>query len=343
MRFRARLLVSAAAIAWACAGAARAAEPRSTLLAAIERFDALTVGEAVTVSGVRLEGPHASMTLETGRAAPVKAGEAVVGVFFEGRGALDYLSADALEAPVVVFNAKKGSGIKPEKTAEGVRLKDGFKRVLFLAAGRAPACPRGSRRCLARGRLPQAPREVRPHARPAALARLRASASRRARNAAALGRDLRRGRDDLLYVFDGTDDDPGEGLATLNASESNESELRKYLWLAPLSLQPVGRDPRDPPRPALSPDRRRPEAHGHGGQRRVAHGRRDARPAGPGARRDALRRRLDRLRDGGREPGGPLGTRAQGDRRERPRAGLRSPHGRARRGPCRAGAGGQAL
>ena len=57
-------------------------------------------------------------------------------------------------------------------------------------------------------------------------------------------------------MFDGTDD-PAEGLATLHASESNETLLRRYLWLAPLSLQPIGRDPRDPPQTALSPDGRR--------------------------------------------------------------------------------------
>ena len=60
--------------------------------------------------------------------------------------------------------------------------------------------------------------------------------------------ELDGGREDLLYVFDGTDD-PAEGLATLNSSESTETLLRRYLWLAPLSLQPIGRDPRDPPKP----------------------------------------------------------------------------------------------
>ena len=51
--------------------------------------------------------------------------------------------------------------------------------------------------------------------------------------------EIEGGREDLLYVFDGTDDS-SEGLATLHSSESNETELRKFLWLAPLSLQPIG-------------------------------------------------------------------------------------------------------
>ncbi len=184
----------------------------------------------------------------TGRAAPVKAGDTVVGVFFEGRGALDYLSADALEAPVVVFNAKKGSGIKPEKTAEGVRLKDGFKRVLFLAAGRPlPALAGAGAASLEDAFRKHRAKFGRMHAPP--LSHDFALQLLDAPEAPLLWAEISGGSDDLLYVFDGTDDDPGEGLATLNASESNESELRKYLWLAPLSLQPVGRDPRDPPRP----------------------------------------------------------------------------------------------
>ena len=68
--------------------------------------------------------------------------------------------------------------------------------------------------------------------------------------------ELDGGREDLLYVFDGTDD-PAEGLATLNSSESTETLLRRYLWLAPLSVQPIGRDPRDPPEAALPADGRR--------------------------------------------------------------------------------------
>ncbi|MCP6756909.1 hypothetical protein NL533_35305, partial [Klebsiella pneumoniae] len=39
--------------------------------------------------------------------------------------------------------------------------------------------------------------------------------------------EIEGGREDLLYAFDGTDD-PSEGLASLQASESNEKELRKF-------------------------------------------------------------------------------------------------------------------
>jgi len=224
-----------------------AAAEAPDLLPLLEAFDHPTLGEAVNVSGLRLQGPHASFVLESGRAAPVSAGDRIVGLFFEGRGAFEYLSADPIEAPVVVFNAKKGSSLKPEKTADGIRLQDSFKRLLWLTAGNplpelsgSPAPP------LADAFRKHRDKFGRIHAPPLshdfAIQRIDAP------DAPLIWAELDGGREDLLYVFDGTDD-PAEGLATLNSSESNETLLRRYLWLAPLSVQPIGRDPRDPPKP----------------------------------------------------------------------------------------------
>ena len=58
-----------------------------------------------------------------------------MGFFFEGRGEMQYVSADPVEAPVVIFNAKKASSLKPEKTDKGVRLTDKFTRLLWIAQG----------------------------------------------------------------------------------------------------------------------------------------------------------------------------------------------------------------
>src|SRR5262245_46551245 len=86
------------------AGAPARLAADADLLATIEAFDHPSLGAAVEVSSLRLEGPHATWTLETGRVALVSAGERVVGLFFEGRGTFEYVSADPVEAPVVVFN-----------------------------------------------------------------------------------------------------------------------------------------------------------------------------------------------------------------------------------------------
>ena len=203
------------------------------------------VGEAVRVSGLRLTGPHAACVLESGRAAPVRAGEEVVGIFFEGSGSFEYLSADPIEAPVVVFDAKKGSSLKPEKTDAGIRLRDTVKRMLWLARGQPlPELSGAAAAPLADAFRREREKFGRMHAPPPshdfAIQALDAP------EAPLVWAEIEGGREDLLYVFDGTDD-PSEGLATLHPSESDEKELRKFLWLAPLSLQPIGRDPRDPP------------------------------------------------------------------------------------------------
>jgi len=55
-----------------------AAAEAPDLLPLLEAFDHPTLGEAVNVSGLRLQGPHASFVLESGRAAPVSAGDRIV-------------------------------------------------------------------------------------------------------------------------------------------------------------------------------------------------------------------------------------------------------------------------
>src|SRR5207247_5353360 len=55
-------------------------------------------------------------------------------------------------------------------------------------------------------------------------------------------------KEDLVYARDGLDS-PAELLLLLRASESNDPEMRKFLWPIALSHQPIGRDRRDPPRP----------------------------------------------------------------------------------------------
>src|SRR5262249_3550714 len=138
---RARALLLAV-LALAPAGRA-AAEDRATLPALIERFDHLTVGKAMLVGPMTLSSGHLECKLQSGNAAPVLAGDDVVGVYFEGTGAMEYLSVDSVEAPSVMFNARKGSALRPEKTEKGVRLRDNFTRILWLAQGQAVPAPSG--------------------------------------------------------------------------------------------------------------------------------------------------------------------------------------------------------
>ena len=236
------VLLAALAALGTCPAGAQATE---NIVSILERFDHLAVGEAVSVSKLRLTGPHAACVLESGRAAPVRAGEEVVGIFFEGSGSFDYLSADPIEAPVVVFDARKGSSLKPEKTDAGIRLRDTVKRMLWLARGQPlPELSGTAAAPLADAFRKEREKFGRMHAPP--LSHDFAIQALDAPEAPLIWAEIEGGREDLLYVFDGMDDS-SEGLATLHSSESDEKELRKFLWLAPLSLQPIGRDPRDPP------------------------------------------------------------------------------------------------
>lgn len=234
-----------AAVALASSRTLAAAEP-STLTETIERFDRLAVGEAVSVSGLRLAAGHISCLLKSGRAAPVRAGEDVVGLFFEGDGAMEYLSADPIEAPVVVFDAKKASGLKPEKTEKGIVLRDSFQRLLWLAQGQPLPALSGAGAAPLAAFASHREKFRRMHAPPLshdfALQKLDAP------EAPLVWAEMDGGREDLLYVLDGADD-ASEGIASLTRSESNDPEMRKFLWLISLSHQPIGRDRRDPPRP----------------------------------------------------------------------------------------------
>lgn len=213
----------------------------------VERFDHLRVGDAVAVSGLRLSAGHFECALKAGRAAPVRAGDEIVGLFFEGEGAMEYVSVDPVEAPVVLFDAKKGSGVKAEKTERGVVLRDSFRRLLWLAqaaplpqlAG-APAAP------LADAFRKEREKFARMHTAPLshdfALQRLNAP------SAPLVWAEMEGGKEDLVYELDRVDH-PSESLIVLHSSESRDPELRKFLWPVALSHQPIGRDARDPAPP----------------------------------------------------------------------------------------------
>ena len=184
---------------------------------------------------------------------------------------------------VVVFNAKKGSSLKPEKTAEGVRLRDSFKRLLWLAAARPLPGARRVPGAVTGRRVSEAPRQVRTHPRAAALARLRDPAARRPGRAPALGRARRRPRRPPLRLR--RDRRPGRRPRD-SQHERVERDAAAPIPLARSALAAADRPrPARPAETALSPDGRGPAALGLRRQRREAHGRRDrwSRRAGPRA------------------------------------------------------------
>lgn len=232
----------------AASGAARGATATPGLVETVEGFEKLQIAsESAPVANLKLTSGRFECVLTSGRAAFVKAGADVVGLFFEGSGTMEYLSVDAIEAPVVTYVAKKSSGLKPEKTDKGVRLRDKFTKLLWIAAG-APL-PELS------GLVAQ-PLSASFRAHEEEFRRRRGSPRSfgfalqkfNAPTAPYLWVEMEGGTDDLVYVRDGMEN-PFESLSVLRDRNTNEAKLKDALWSVLLSHQPTGWDRRVPPRP----------------------------------------------------------------------------------------------
>lgn len=227
--------------------AARIGTAAPALPEIVDRYDHLRVGDASEVAELELAAGRFACRLVSGRAAPVRAGEEVVGVFFEGEGTMEYVSTDPVEAPLVLFDVRKGSSLKAEKTARGVVIRDRFHRLLWLARGvPLPALAGRPAPPLSDSFRKQRAKFTRAHGAPLshdfALQALNAPA------APLVWAELDGGREDLVYELDRVDH-PSEALLLLHPSESRDPELRKFLWPVALSHQPVDRDGREPAPP----------------------------------------------------------------------------------------------
>jgi len=235
------ILVIAAA-AWG-SPRALAAVPERNLAETVERFETLRVEETSSpVSAWKLTSGHLALTCKSGSAARVKAGDAVVGVFFQGTGALEYRSEDPVEFPVVLFNVKKATGLAAEKTEKAVVLRDSFERVLFLTAGRPmPELPAGSGASLEPGfaKLRELFRraQIRPYS------HLFAEQAIDDPTAAAAVAFMDGGKEKLAYSWDGLESH-SETLVQLDTPGTG-GDRGRLLYPTVLSDQPIGRDRRD--------------------------------------------------------------------------------------------------
>ena len=228
---------------------AGAADTSAGLLATIEQFDHLRVGDAVNVGSMTFTTGHLECKVSSGRAAPVLAGEQVVGFFFEGNGEMQYVSADSIEAPVVMFNARKGSSIKPEKSEKGVRLRDRFTRMLWIAQGEPlPALTGAAAAPLQDSLAREREKFLRVFGAPLsydfAIQRFDTPSLPRLRV------EMDGGGEDLVYER-AEGDNGWEALSILRKTTSDDPEMRKFSFSETLSFQAIGRDRRDPPRPRV--------------------------------------------------------------------------------------------
>jgi hypothetical protein len=106
----------------------------------IQDFRNLSVApEGVAVSGLSIQESHVSITLASGSASVVTAADKPVGIFFTGKGSLEYRSTDRDEFPSMLYTLKKGSDLKFERGEKEFIVRHNFDEMLFLTAGTPPA------------------------------------------------------------------------------------------------------------------------------------------------------------------------------------------------------------
>ncbi|HEX6086241.1 MAG TPA: M1 family aminopeptidase [Thermoanaerobaculia bacterium] len=109
-----------------------AAESLQTTIAA---YDGMTIGQAMTVSDVKVTSGHMTFTLASGQAAPVIVGDETVGFFFSGTGTYAYVSDDPAEAAVVKHNVKKVSDLTLTDKSGALSINDSFSQLLYISPG----------------------------------------------------------------------------------------------------------------------------------------------------------------------------------------------------------------
>ncbi len=218
------------------------------LAALVRTYERLEVsGESAPAQNIKLVAGHLSCTLASGGVAYVRAGDEIVGLFFQGNGTMEYVSEDAIETPVVTYVAKRSTSLSPEKSEKSVRIQDRFTRLRWVVAPEKPPELSGL------GPTPltaafDAHREKFSHKRGAKLSielafrRLTAPASPFA------WVEVEGGAEDLLYERGGQENG-FERLSFVHGLASGEAKLKDMLVATTLSEQPLGRDPRDPPKP----------------------------------------------------------------------------------------------
>src|SRR5664280_2423577 len=223
-------------------GVALAARTEPTFEGIMNDWSALGLRESRPVRALKLSIGHATLTVESGSAAYVVAGGENVGVFVRGEGALEYVSVDPVEFPVLKYNTSKNSGLKPEFNGKTATIEDKFTEVLWLAGGAPlPSLPESGEGASLTGAFASHVKKFkRVHASPVSheFAAWRLNGPDRPFVRA----ELAGGDEDLLYVFD----DKRESLYQVRETLFGDWVPGDRLVRLNLSDQPIGRDRRDP-------------------------------------------------------------------------------------------------
>ncbi|HEV7921947.1 MAG TPA: M1 family aminopeptidase [Thermoanaerobaculia bacterium] len=211
----------------------------------IEAYDNLQVGAPSPVNNLQYTVGHMKLTLTSGSAAPVKAGNETAGIFFKGNGSLQYTSVDPVEAPVMKFNLRKESNLEAGGNGTSTTASGTISEILILASGQPLPELTGSGGDALAGPF-QSHLEFFDRAEVAPASHLQVE-QKLAFPTAKVVRMQIRGRNDLLYVYDPIETHD-ELLAVLSGVDSDDKRIKARLYPTVLSQQPIDRDRREPPK-----------------------------------------------------------------------------------------------
>lgn len=199
-----------------------------------------------TVQDVRITAGHLVLHLTTGSAAPVVAGNDIVGFFFHGEGSLEYATDDPVELPIVAYNVAKNTGLTAAAEGNGLAIRDRFQEVLWLSGGAGlPDLPQGSAEAALEARFDKH-RERFGRVQAPPLAQEFTAWRLNGGEGAFVCAEISGGAEDLLYALDAVNEKT-ESLYSLRKGDA----LPDRLYRTTLSSRPFGSDWRSPVLPRV--------------------------------------------------------------------------------------------
>lgn len=211
----------------------------------VSKYEKLTLGPASPVQNVTLSSGRMKMTLASGSASQVKAGDEVVGLYFRGDGKFEYKADEPVELPVVRANLKNlKSNAKVTGGDSGATVTGAFGEVLWAAPGATLPALSGEapsiEQSFAQQRADYALNRESKLSHLLTLQKLNNPAARPVRA------EFRGAGEEWIYVYDDFET-KNEALIMHVQFPTMDRERAKDRWEAPLSIIPLGRSRRDLP------------------------------------------------------------------------------------------------
>jgi hypothetical protein len=208
------------------------------IVALYSAYEKPTLGASKLAENITFTSGHLKVTLAQGSAAPVMAGEETIGVFFKGKGQLEYVSDDPAEAAVLSTNARKAK-MKVEKVANGLAVRDSFEELFLRAGGRElPALTGAAGTDLTAAFAEHLGTMNNDQRAPGAFELIKQKLDAPARPV--VRAQFRGGKEILLYSFDSIETKRETLTLLQQLAGITVKELKNALWPVELSSLPIG-------------------------------------------------------------------------------------------------------